>query len=95
MKFHKIIHVDKAVCTAEQKIAYNFAFADYDWVVRSKIKLPEYLENVRKRIERDYNVDMIIHCLGEGFEAYCQRDVHVLGSYKEIGEAFPSRYTIE
>ena len=26
MKYHKIAGVEKAVCTAEQKIAYNLAF---------------------------------------------------------------------
>lgn len=26
MKMHKIRNVDKSVCTAEQKIAYNYAF---------------------------------------------------------------------
>ena len=26
MKYHKIANVDKSVCTAEQKIAYNIAF---------------------------------------------------------------------
>lgn len=28
MKYHKINGIDKAVCTAEAKIAYNLAFAD-------------------------------------------------------------------
>lgn len=27
MKYHKIKNVDKQICTAEQKIAYNLAFA--------------------------------------------------------------------
>lgn len=26
MKMHKIRNIDKSVCTAEQKIAYNYAF---------------------------------------------------------------------
>ena len=27
MKMHKIYGVDKNICTAEQKIAYNYAFS--------------------------------------------------------------------
>lgn len=32
MKYHKILNIDMSVCTAEQKIAYNLAFANYDWI---------------------------------------------------------------
>ena len=30
IKYHKIPKVEKSVCTAEQKIAYNYAFSWYE-----------------------------------------------------------------
>ena len=32
MKMHKIYGVDKNICTAEQKIAYNYAFSHRNWL---------------------------------------------------------------
>lgn len=101
MKFHKIRGIEKSVCTAEQKIAYNFASADYDWVMRSNMKLWHYLENVASRIKADekmmgkYDIDAIIHCMRNGFINFCKTKCHILTSYKEIGEMFPSLYPVE
>ena len=102
MKFHKIRNVDKSVCTAEQKIAYNFAFADRDWVKRSNMDLNDYIYKKTLDIYKyypdiveKYNIDAIIHCLRRGFIEYCKRPCGVLWSYEEIGKAFPSFYPIE
>ena len=102
MKFHKIRNVRKSVCTAEQKIAYNFAFSDYEWAMRSDMELWEYLDDVTRRIYRNhpeivkkYDVDAIIHCLGQGFINYCKSKSKILTNYKEIGEMFPSLYPVE
>lgn len=101
MKFHKIIGVEKTVCTAEQKIAYNYAFQDYDWAMRSDMELWQYLESVTKRIKenaeimRKYDIDSIIHCLRQGFINYCKSDTKILTSYAEIGKMFPSLYPVE
>lgn len=101
MKFHKIRGVEKTVCTAEQKIAYNYAFADYDWAMRSNLEFWQYLDKVAERIKNNaeimkkYDIDAIIHCLRQGFINYCKSKYHVLGSYKEIGEMFPSLYPVE
>lgn len=101
MKFHKIRGVDKSICTAEQKIAYNYAFSDYDWAVRSNLELPEYLDSVTKRIKENaditkkYDIDAIIHCLRNGFIDYCKAKTHIFASYEEVGRAFPSLYPVE
>jgi len=101
MKFHKIRGIDKGVCTAEQRIAYNYAFSDYDWVVRSNITLENYLCNVSDRIMkndnimRKYNIDAIIHCLRNGFIAYSKSRHHILTSYEDIGKAFYSLYPLD
>ena len=101
MKFHKIRGIEKSVCTAEQKIAYNFASSDYDWVMRSNMELWQYLGNVTSRIKEDekimkkYDIDAIIHCLRQGFINFCKTKYHILTSYEEIGKMFPSLYPVE
>lgn len=101
MKFHKIRGIEKSVCTAEQKIAYNYAFSDYEWVMRSNMELWQYLDNVTNRIKNNetimkkYDIDAIIHCLRQGFINYCKEKYHILSSYEEIGKMFPPLYSIE
>lgn len=101
MKFHKIRGIEKSVCTAEQKIAYNYAHDDYDWVIRSGMELWEYLDSVTRRIRdneeimKKYDIDAIIHCLRQGFVNFCKAKYHILTSYKEIGQMFPSLYPVE
>lgn len=101
MKFHKIRGIEKSICTAEQKIAYNYAFSDYVWVTKSNMELRQYLDNVASRIKADekimnkYDIDAIIHCLRNGFVNYCKAKYHILPSYEEIGKMFPSLYPIK
>lgn len=100
MKFHRINGIEKSVCTAEQKIAYNFALADYSWVMRSNMELWQYLDSVTGRLQENksllkYDIDAIIHCLRQGFIDYCKSGSHVLSSYEDIGKMFPSLYPVE
>lgn len=100
MKFHKIKGIDKNICTCEQKIAYNYAFADYDWAMRSDMELQQYLDNVTQRIKENseimkkYDIDAIIHCLRQGFINFCKAKYHVLRNYEDIGKMFPSLYPV-
>ena len=101
MKFHKIRGIEKSVCTAEQKIAYNYAFADYEWAMKSDMELWQYLDKVANRIKanekimKKYDIDAIIHCLRQGFINFCKSKYHILTSYEEIGKMFPSLYPVE
>ena len=101
MKFHKIRGIEKSVCTAEQKIAYNYASADRDWILRSNMELWQYLDDVAARaqknaaISKKYDIDAIIHCLRQGLVNYLGAKYHILTSYKEIGDMFPSLYPVE
>ena len=74
MRFRKIAGVEKSVCTAEQKIAYNFAFRyrEFDGnkelcqllaVVSAGIKNND-------KIMRNYDIDSIVHCLRNGYFEY-------------------------
>ena len=77
MKMHKIYGVDKNICTAEQKIAYNYAFRQRNWL--EKIYKSDSTEVVKSEAYQDviswfdkcikdngtdkgYNIDAIIHC---------------------------------
>ncbi len=100
MNFHKIRNIDKSVCTAEQKIAYNYALSDYLWVMKSDLELYEYLQNVSERIKNDrnmfkYDINAIIHCLRNGFIDYCKMKYHIVTSYEEIGRIFYSMYPVK
>lgn len=101
MKFHKIRGVEKSVCTAEQKIAYNFAFADREWILRSGTTLDEYMIYTAHRllhnekISKRYDIDAIQHCLRQGIVEYCKSKEIILTSYEQIGKVFPSLYPVE
>ena len=109
MKVHKIRNVDKKVCFAEQKIAYNYAFS---WrYILEKIYKSDNAEFVkeeayqdiinhvidgikREGIDKRYNMDVIVHCFRNGIKKYLN-GYSILMSYKEIGEIFPCLYDIE
>ncbi len=101
MKFHKIRGIEKSICTAEQKIAYNYAFSDYSWAMQSNLELSQYLDSVTERIKNNaeimkkYDIDAIIHCLRQGFTNYCKAKYHVLSSYEEIGNMFLTLYPVD
>lgn len=107
-KCNKIKNVDKSVCTAEQKIAYNYAFSWYD--IGKKIidkNIPEFVKSesfyqIEKEITKDiknnpkmqkYNIDIIIIAFRQGFKNYCE-NFFIATDYKKIGEVFKIPYQI-
>lgn len=106
IKYHKIPKVDKAVCTAEQKIAYNFAFADCDCLLRlvedGKIRNAAEAVNTIFRLHdmeticSKYDIDGVFSALMAGIEQYMKnyaaRHDFLFTSYEEIGKAFPALY---
>lgn len=108
MKYHKIRNVPLEVCTAEQVIAYNYAFAYYDKFEKEyKIQViglhksdiaHEFVRfcldciKNNQKIMQRYDIDAIFSCLMAGREKYLEADYHILTSYKEVGEMFPALY---
>lgn len=111
MKFkaHKIKNVSKSVCTAEQKIACNYA--DLYEIFAEKINnsdLPEFVkcdaENdvikmLMKSIKENgiadkYNVDIIIVAFRRGFRKWQKVRFSERFSYEKIGEIFDFPYEI-
>ena len=109
MKCHKIRGIDLRTCTAEQKIAYNYAFM---WVdcgkkifnssspesVKSE-QLQDIIKAViesieRKEINKAYNIDAIITAFRNGFTGYC-KNFFIASDYETIGKAFPIPYKLE
>lgn len=99
MTFKKIPNVEKDICTAEQKIAYNFAFRHRDFdgqkelidlllVVVSEIKSNE------KMMQR-YDIDSIIHCLRNGYIDYRKNYPAIITDYKTIGKIFFTLYPVQ
>ena len=99
MTFKKIPNIDKEVCTAEQKIAYNFAFRyrefdgnkelfDLLQVVTAEIKGNE-------QITKRYDIDSIIHCLRNGYIEYRKNNPAILTDYETIGKVFYSLYPVQ
>ena len=106
-KCKKIKNVDKQICTAEQKIAYNFAFM---WVdIGKKIKASDnaefakselyhtieksVLNSLRDEKFNKYNLDAIIVAFRNGFRKYCE-NYFIAADYKCIGECFEIPYEI-
>lgn len=106
IKYHKIPGVEKTVCTAEQKIAYNLAFADGDILLRlvndGKVKnAREAVETIfrlhdMENITKKYDIDGVFSALLAGIEKYiknyAERHDFLFTSYEQIGEAFPALY---
>lgn len=108
MKYHKINNIPLETCTAEQKIAYNLAFAHYDLFLKEYNRMPtgharaEVIHHAaRKMIEwykggysytNKYNIDLIFSALLAGLENYFNTKYKILSSYKEIGKIFPANY---
>ena len=104
MKTHKIQGVEKDVCTAEQKIAYNMAFSDYPTIQRVlrdyckdeaaaiAYRLRDiHIEELKRQGSR-YNLDAVFCAYNAGIWDYVARDYHIIGSYEDIGKAFPVLY---
>lgn len=109
MKVKKIRNIEKSVCFAEQKIAYNYAFSFRDMLEKINnsgkmefVKAEMYQDIVnmvidgvkRNGIDQRYNIDAIIHCFTNGIEKYLS-EFSVLNSYEDIGRIFSCSYEIE
>lgn len=106
IKVNKIRNVEKSVCFAEQKIAYNYAFmwrTALEKIRNSDVEpsattdkyqqiINYVIEGIQEKgIDKKYNIDAIIHCFKNGIENYLN-GYSVLSSYDEIGRAFPCTY---
>ena len=108
LKCKKIRGVDKSVCTAEQKIAYNYAcrYANIGKKILNA-DAPEFVKadgyfQVEKLVLNDiksnealckYNIDAIIISFRQGFRNYCKNPFIAL-SYASIGNCFKIPYEI-
>lgn len=109
LKCRKIRGIDKNVCTCEQKIAYNYAFA---WVDTYKRRVNNLISAIDKSIVfqdiinfiikdidskeemKKYNIDAIIISFRNGFLSYCENPF-VATDYSIIGEVFNIPYDIK
>ena len=101
MKYHKIRNVPLSVCTAEQKVAYNLAWA-WGRTLADGGCFSTWPEIARKLCELytmgydytpgKYDIDAIFCALNAGLENYYHAKYHILGSYEEIGRMFPANY---
>lgn len=99
MKLHKIPNIPLDECAAEQKIAYNLAFAE--WINRGDPTSTTDFEDAARYLVRvhwrgagynkrgRYNDEAILAALTAGLEGYLKSSHHIFSSYKEIGDAFP------
>lgn len=86
-QLHKISGVDKNICTAEQKLAYEYA-----WTYRNlNMTATELALLVMKWRAGDtkYNWCAVSHLIDMHFDSYRGSKCHILSSYDEIGRAFP------
>lgn len=108
IKTHKIPGIDKSTCTAEQKIAYNYAFSYIDIGRKilkadaTEINKSDGLHQVEQLILKDicsredmkkYNADAIIIAFRQGFRNYCEK-FFIAHNYDEIGKCFAIPYEI-
>lgn len=108
MKCKKINGIEKSVCTAEQKIAYNYAFSWRDAYIRrtneatTAIQKDEVLQDVinfvisdilRRDDMKKYNADAIVVAFRRGFPAYV-KDFFIASDYEKVGKVFNIPYEI-
>lgn len=110
LKCKKIKNVEKSICTAEQKIAYNYAFQWYSYgksvftdknitEVNKSASLQYVIDCVidsikRNEIDKKYNIDAIIISFRQGFRKYCTENFFIANNYEKIGECFCIPYEI-
>lgn len=99
MTFRKIPNVEKAVCTAEQMIAYNFAFRyrDFDGNAELFDLLRVVINDIKEnpKMMKRYDIDSIIHCLRNGYIEYRKNYPAILSDHKTIGKVFYSLYPVQ
>ena len=107
MKYHKICNIPMNICTCEQKIAYNLAFA-HAHIFRKAYNLSpmqfQKCEVIHEAVEfcmkmwgyndkaYKYDTDAIFCALNAGIENYIANNCPILASYENIGEMFPAYY---
>lgn len=109
IKCKKINGIEKSVCTAEQKIAYNYAFSWRDAYIRrakeatTAIQKDEAMQDIINFVTSDilrrddmkkYNVDSIVVAFRRGFPAYV-KDFFIASDYAKIGNVFSIPYEID
>lgn len=101
MKCKKINGVDKSICTAEQKIAYNYAFSWSD-ICRKTLNDKTAIQDIEKNIienikhngiDKKYNIDAILIAFRSGFEKYC-KNPFIAYDYDIIGKCFSIPFEI-
>lgn len=108
IKCKKINGLEKTVCTAEQKIAYNYAFSWCDTYKRrvkecaTAIQKADVLQDIIDFIISDishranmkkYNIDAIIIAFRQGFPEYTEK-FFIATDYERIGKVFKIPYEI-
>ena len=104
MNYHKIPCIEKNICTAEQKIAYNIAFkininhgekfkqiptaAEKSNAIYKLIKI--YIQEFKNK-NLKYNIDAIQCCLNAGLQNFLEKPFIAL-NYEEVSTAFPAYY---
>ena len=107
MTYHKIRGVEKTVCTAEQKIAYNLASAYSDLFQADYNAMPMQFQKhevIHKTVNfcidmwkgnksaKKYDIDAIFCALNAGLENYIKSGHPIIADYAEIGKMFPADY---
>lgn len=87
-KTHKIRGVEKSVCCAEQKIAYNIAFCYLNINGFSVDSALNVWRGSAQAAEGRYNAEAVEAALRAGAEAYRAKPF-IACRYDEIGAAFP------
>lgn len=110
MKSKKIYKVDKTICTAEQRIAYHYAFSwnealkkiyskDFNLTAIQKSEaLQEIIDNVVRSIkEKEIDKRYNIDLIIHCFRNGAEKYANgysILSSYEEVGRIFYSLYEI-
>lgn len=108
IKYHKIRGVEKSVCTAEQKIAYNMAFviyinrgAEYEKMTTAAEKSAaraRWINYECESFKRNYpnnktDLDGVFSALSAGLADYLTKEGFFIASrFEQIGKAFPALY---
>lgn len=95
LKTRKIPGVDKSVCCAEQKIAYNLAFSTRDHILRCGLNGEQAVAEAMKfwrhcpeSQNSRHNSDAIRAALAGGLDNYLN-SFFIASSYEQIGKSFP------
>lgn len=108
IKYHKIKGIDKRICTAEQKVAYNMAFNihiergdEYDAMKTAVDKsnaIAEWVDTECRLFSQNHpeakiDIDGVFAALRLGLPKYLTKDGFFIATdYRQIGDAFPAVY---